>query len=196
MVSSGHGILMQLLSGAAAAWSPGVLPWGSVFRFLAPCASQPIQHRRREGPPGLLGGSSCQAHPLPACPQLPPSSPACRAGEKRTPCGSGLFEATDSPALEHLPPPSPDKRRCTIAGGQEPSAPLGGGAPAALASGFAGAEGRHGGEGTQFIGVLELAHAVEGCAVPEPGVVRVFKEKGAQLVVALPSRGTLMGLPT
>lgn len=93
MVSSGHGILMQLLSGAAAAWSPGVLPWGSVLRFLAPCASQPIQHRRREGPPGLLGGSSCQAHPLPACPQLPPSSPACRAGEKRTPCGSGLFEA-------------------------------------------------------------------------------------------------------
>lgn len=162
---------MQLLSGSAAAWSLGVLPWSSVFRFLAPCASQPIQHKRREAPPGVLGASSCQPRLLQARLGLAPSSPACRAGEKRTPCGSGLFEATDSPALEHLPPPSPDKRRRKD---QEASAAaLGGGAPAALASGFAGAEGRHGGVGTQFIAAPELAHAVEGRAVPEPGVVQV-----------------------
>ncbi len=133
-----------------------------------------------------MGGASKAC--LAACtPTHPACSLACRAGEKRTPSGSGLFEATDSPTLDHLPPPSADKRRRTAEGGGE-SIQLGGGAPAAVESGFAGAEGRHGGERTQVMAAPELAHAVEGCAVPEPGATNGLRACDVQGMPLMPSQ--------
>ena len=108
-----------------------------------------------------------------------PTLLACRAGDKRSAAGAGLFEAPDSPTVQrHLPPPPADERRGSKEAGEwlaavrPAAAQLGGHAPAAGTDlGFGGIEGRHGGKGTQVVAAPELAHVVEGCAVPEPGGV-------------------------